>query len=418
MTTSDEKFEIRKLPLMSIRDEVIFPYMMTPFVVGRESSVHALQEALAADKKIFLATQHDASIDEPKPNEIYQVGTVVNIVQSLKLPDGNIKVVVEGIERGKILQVTETEGFMQASVRLARHATETTPKIKTEMQLVRSLFKQYVNGNVKMVVEGIENWKVLRGCEMRGLMQWLVRLERHVTQSVPQFEAGEQAVISLFEQFVKLCQSLVIAAMPTEDDPAALTDTIASYLQLPIKQKQELLEILDPADRLSRIADVLDIEVKKLSTDQSRQKLDEMLRTKIAELNHLERYKEIMRDVHPEASLYEFFFEKLPAGTAIPTVDPRQLKHTYNVFRALTMMYIAAGRRAGSTAMGVIEFACSPDAVARYIALKAMLSKKAEALAPWQHGEELDEVVFKVAATIPLQFLQLDADTFLEQLRA
>jgi len=86
--------------MMPIRDVVIFPYMMTPFVVGRESSVRALEEALAADKKIFLATQHDASIDEPKSNEIYQVGTIVNIVQSLKLPDGNIKVLVEGIERG------------------------------------------------------------------------------------------------------------------------------------------------------------------------------------------------------------------------------------------------------------------------------------------------------------------------------
>ena len=103
MTTAKEKFETKKLPMMPIRDVVIFPYMMTPFVVGRESSVRALEEALAADKKIFLATQHDASIDEPKPNEIYQVGTIVNIVQSLKLPDGNIKVLVEGIERGKVL---------------------------------------------------------------------------------------------------------------------------------------------------------------------------------------------------------------------------------------------------------------------------------------------------------------------------
>ncbi|HEY3128202.1 MAG TPA: LON peptidase substrate-binding domain-containing protein, partial [Acidobacteriota bacterium] len=70
--------------MMPIRDVVIFPFMMTPFVVGRESSVRALEEALAGDKKIFLATQHDASVDEPKPNEIYQVGTIVNIVQSLK----------------------------------------------------------------------------------------------------------------------------------------------------------------------------------------------------------------------------------------------------------------------------------------------------------------------------------------------
>jgi hypothetical protein len=115
LTTPKEKFETRKLPMMPIRDVVIFPHMMTPFVVGRESSVRALEEALASDKKIFLATQHDASIDEPKANEIYQIGTVVNIVQSLKLPDGNIKVLVEGIERAKVLQITDTEGYMQAA---------------------------------------------------------------------------------------------------------------------------------------------------------------------------------------------------------------------------------------------------------------------------------------------------------------
>src|SRR5438046_10126854 len=106
--------------MMPIRDVVIFPYMMTPFVVGRESSVHALEEALAADKKIFLATQHDASVDEPKPNEIYQVGTIVNIVQSLKLPDGNIKAWVEDIERGKMLQLVDREGFFEANIRTVK----------------------------------------------------------------------------------------------------------------------------------------------------------------------------------------------------------------------------------------------------------------------------------------------------------
>src|SRR3954454_4764898 len=143
-TTPKEKFETRKLPMMPIRDVVIFPYMMTPIVVVRESSVRALEEALAADKKIFLATQHDASVDEPKSNEIYQVGTVVNIVQSLKLPDGNIKVLVEGIERGKILQVTDSEGYMQATVRVARFTTETNPPLEAAMQRVTSLFEQYV----------------------------------------------------------------------------------------------------------------------------------------------------------------------------------------------------------------------------------------------------------------------------------
>ena len=104
------------LPMMPIRDVVIFPHMMTPFVVGRESSVRALEEALAGDKRIFLATQHDAAVDEPKPNEIYQVGTIANIVQSLKLPDGNIKVLVEGVERGKILKLSNEEGYFRVNV--------------------------------------------------------------------------------------------------------------------------------------------------------------------------------------------------------------------------------------------------------------------------------------------------------------
>jgi len=200
--------------MMPIRDVVIFPYMMTPFVVGRESSVRALEEALAADKKIFLATQHDASVDEPKSNEIYQVGTVVNIVQSLKLPDGNIKVLVEGIERGKVLQITDGEGFMQATVRLARYAVESNTQLESSMQ----------------------------------------------------------RVTSLFEQYVKLCQSLnyetMIAAVRMED-PAKLTDTIAANLQLSIEEKQELLEIFDPAERLTRIADVLDVEIEKLNMDRT-----------------------------------------------------------------------------------------------------------------------------------------------------
>src|SRR5262245_22585512 len=127
MTQNKEKFESRKLPMMPIRDVVIFPYMMTPFVVGRESSVRALEQALQGDRKIFLATQHDASVDEPKPNEIYQVGTVVNIVQSLKLPDGNIKVLVEGVERGKILEVKDTDGYFQATVRTVKYNGEVTP---------------------------------------------------------------------------------------------------------------------------------------------------------------------------------------------------------------------------------------------------------------------------------------------------
>src|SRR4051812_40135759 len=200
--------------MMPIRDVVIFPYMMTPFVVGRESSVRALEEALAGDKKIFLATQHDASVDEPRPDEIYQVGTVANIVQSLRLPDGNIKVLVEGVERGKIVSVSEDEGFFRAVVRTFHY------KVETGTQL----------------------------------------------------DALTTRVTTLFEQYVKLSQNLnyetMIAAIRV-DEPGKLADTVGANLQLNIEEKQELLEIFDPIDRLTRVAEMLDIEIEKLNVDRT-----------------------------------------------------------------------------------------------------------------------------------------------------
>src|ERR1700694_3802448 len=214
MLTSKEKSDTKRLPMMPIRDVVIFPFMMTPFVVGRESSVRALEEAMAGDKKIFLATQHDASIDEPKPNEIYSVGTIVNIVQSLKLADGNIKVLVEGVERAKVVSVTDDEGFFRAVVRTA-------------------------------------NFKVEAGSQLESLVS---------------------RVTTLFEQYVKLSQNLnyetMIAAIRV-DDPSKLADTVGANLQLTIEEKQELLEIFDPIDRLTRVAEVLDIEIEKLNVDRT-----------------------------------------------------------------------------------------------------------------------------------------------------
>src|SRR5664280_396712 len=214
MTQQREKSETRKLPMMPIRDMVIFPYMMTPFVVGRESSVRALEEALSGDRKIFLATQHDASIDEPKAKDIYQVGSICNIVQSVKMPDGNIKVLVEGVERAKSIEVNDRDGFFVATVRTGKSQFEMTPAAEQLMQ----------------------------------------------------------RVTGLFEQYVKLQQSLnyeTIIATVRMDEPAKLSDTIAANLQLGIEEKQDLLAIFDPAMRLARIADVLDVEIEKLDLDRN-----------------------------------------------------------------------------------------------------------------------------------------------------
>ena len=104
--------------MVPIRDVVVFPHMMVPFVIGRQSSVLALEKALEADKKIYLATQIDASQDNPNSQDIYEVGTVANIVQSLKLPDGNIKVLVEGLHRARTVQVREVSEYFEAEVKL------------------------------------------------------------------------------------------------------------------------------------------------------------------------------------------------------------------------------------------------------------------------------------------------------------
>ena len=200
--------------MMPVRDMVIFPQQMTPFIVGREASVRALEEALTGDKKIFLSTQHDASVDDPKPEEIYAVGTLANIVQSVKLPDGNIKVLVEGVERARALSIATEEGFFRATVRLLNARVEPSPAV----------------------------------------------------------EQTVQKITGLYEQFIKLSQSLnydTMIAAARVDDPARLSDTIAANLQLPVDEKQDLLETVDPIERLNRIGDILEIELEKLNVDRN-----------------------------------------------------------------------------------------------------------------------------------------------------
>src|SRR6201996_5689551 len=203
----------RKLPMMPTRDLVIFPHMMAPFVVGRESSVRALEEALTGDRRIFLATQHDASVDEPTADDIYNVGVIGNIVQSVRMADGNIKVLVEGVERARSSEVNDEDGFFVATVRTSRAQLEHTPQAD---QLVARVHQ-------------------------------------------------------LFEQYNKLQQSLnqENAASLRTDEPAKLADVIAANLQLSIEEKQQLLEVFDPEVRLARIADTLDIAIEKLNMDRT-----------------------------------------------------------------------------------------------------------------------------------------------------
>src|ERR671934_119514 len=211
METLMEVYET--LPIVPLRDVVVFPHMMMPFVIGRPSSTRALEHALVKDKRIFLAAQHDAAIDDPQPSDIFTMGCVANIVQSLKLPDGNIKVLVEGIERARAVEWKEDKGFYRVVVKVVPKHKET----------------------------GVD-------------------AESTMTKAV-----------SLFEQYVKLSNNLhydaMIAAVRV-DDPGKLADTIAAHLVVGVDEKQNLLEIISPLERLNRIAALLEAEVDKLQVDR------------------------------------------------------------------------------------------------------------------------------------------------------
>ena len=201
------------MPIVPLRDVVVFPHMMMPFVIGRPSSTRALEHALAKDKRIFLAAQHDASVDDPRPDDIYTMGCVANVVQSLRLPDGNVKVLVEGIDRARAVEWKEDKGFYRVVVKVLQRQKE-------------------AGGDV---------------------------------------EATMSRVVSLFEQYVKLSNNLQYDAMVAAvrvDDPGKLADTIAAHLVVGVDEKQNLLEIISPVERLNRIAGILEVEVDKLQVDR------------------------------------------------------------------------------------------------------------------------------------------------------
>ena len=201
------------LPIVPLRDVVVFPHMMMPFVIGRPSSTRALEHALTKDKRIFLAAQQDASTDDPQPQDIYTMGCVANIVQSLKLPDGNVKVLVEGLDRARAVEWKEDKGFYRVVAKLLPRQDDTSDDVENTMR----------------------------------------------------------RVVSLFEQYVKLSNNLhydaMIAAVRV-DDASKLADTIAAHLVVGVEEKQNLLEIISPLERLVRIASLLEIEVDKLQVDR------------------------------------------------------------------------------------------------------------------------------------------------------
>jgi len=213
---ADKKPELTSgelLPVLPLRDIVVFPHMIVPLFVGREKSVRALEAVMRDDKQILLVAQRNASQDDPGSDDLYDVGTVSTVLQLLKLPDGTVKVLVEGGKRARVLGFKETEQYFEAY---------TTPIEEAQAE-------------------------------------------------PPEVEALARTVVSQFEQYIKLNKKIapeVLVSINQIDDPAKLADTVASHLNLKISEKQELLEISGVAQRLERVFAHMESEIGVLQVEK------------------------------------------------------------------------------------------------------------------------------------------------------
>ena len=200
-------------PVLPLRDIVVFPHMIVPLFVGRDRSVRALDEVMKDNKQILLVTQKDASKDDPTADDIYSVGTVGTALQLLKLPDGTVKVLVEGARRANVLQFTQSDPYFQAHVEDAKD------------------------------VFGEED----------------------------ETEALTRTVISQFEQYVKLNKKIppeVLVSTNQIEEPSKLADTIASHLALKLRDKQTLLELISVPERLEGICTMMEAEIGVLQVEK------------------------------------------------------------------------------------------------------------------------------------------------------
>ncbi|GJM09125.1 MAG: Lon protease [Lysobacteraceae bacterium] len=202
------------MPVLPLRDVVVYPDMVIPLFVGRDRSMRALERAMADDKRIMLVAQKGAEIDEPSIEELYQVGTVATVLQLLKLPDGTIKVLVEGSERAKLTEVIEDDGFF---------------------------------------IGRVETLSVDSALETREL------------------EVTARSLMSLFEQFVKLNRKVppeLLTSLSSVDDPGRLADTIAAHLSIKVEDKQGLLELGDVGKRLEALIGLVEGEIEVLQIEK------------------------------------------------------------------------------------------------------------------------------------------------------
>ncbi len=201
------------LPLVPLRDIVVFPFMVIPLFVGRDKSVRALEKSMAEQKNIFLSAQRNANNNNPGPNDIFETGTLANILQILKLTDGTMKVLVEGMQRGRITKFQNESGYYEVEIDKIEENIQLTTDVKALMRSIEGLFEQYVKLNQKIPLEAI-------------------------------------------------------SAISNITEPHRFADTIASYMIFQTADKQSLLETYNPSDRLNKLVNILKSEMEILKIEK------------------------------------------------------------------------------------------------------------------------------------------------------
>ena len=204
----------RKLPLLPIRDIVVFPYMVLPLFVGREMSIKAIEVALEGNRMIFLTSQKDINVENPTPSDLYSMGTVGVIMRMLKLPDGRIKILVQGVARAKTVKFLQKEPYYQVEI---KPFVETAAPVSLETEAL-----------------------------MRNVKEQLERLV----------------------SFGKVILPDIMVVIENVDDPGKLADLAVANMGLKVEQAQEILEITDPVQRIKRINEALSKEIELLSMQQ------------------------------------------------------------------------------------------------------------------------------------------------------
>lgn len=215
---SSDKIENLKipdlLPLLPVRDIIVYPAMVLPLAVGREKSIRALEESMATNRLVFIVTQKNIQVEDPTPNDVFNIGTVCEVLQILKMPDGTLKALVEGICR---VQWTDfrlsDKGYIEVGVKIFDEKTEITPEAEAIMRRSISLFEQYAKLNARMPME-------------------------------------------------------IFVSVSNITDPARLADTIASHLAIKNGDKQSVLELVNPIERLKKIIQILNSEIEILNIER------------------------------------------------------------------------------------------------------------------------------------------------------